>query len=75
MVIKQMKPLGLSLEEVAEILELLSHESPADAGNAQAMFTAVLEKALNQRAKLARNLTQTDESIGRLNALPSHGCW
>ena len=70
MVIKQMKPLGFSLEEMAEILELLSRESPADGGNTQAKLTAFLEKAVTQRAKMARNLIQADEFIGRLNALP-----
>lgn len=70
MVIKQMKPLGFSLEEMAEILELLSFESVADAGDSRAKLAAFLEKAVTQRAKMARNLIQADEFIDRLNALP-----
>lgn len=66
MVIKQMKPLGFSLEEMAEILGLLAApdgETPATSG-ALAIF---LDRAVHQRAKMARNLAQADEFIQRLS--------
>jgi len=67
MVIKQMKPLGFSLEEMAEILELFSQQDAEAAGGRQAKLAAYLEKAVAERAKMARNLAQADELIERLS--------
>jgi MerR family copper efflux transcriptional regulator len=67
MVIKQMKPLGFSLEEMAEILELFSQQDTGAAGDRQAKLAAYLEKAVAERAKMARNLAQADELIARLS--------
>ena len=66
MVIKQMKPLGFSLEEMADILELFSQQDAGAADNRQAKLAAYLEKAVTERAKMARNLAQADELIERL---------
>ncbi|MFJ6158811.1 MerR family transcriptional regulator [Pseudarthrobacter sp. NPDC092184] len=66
MVIKQMKPLGFSLEEMADILELFSQQDAGAAGDRQAKLAAYLEKAMAERAKMARNLAQADELIARL---------
>jgi DNA-binding transcriptional MerR regulator len=66
MVIKQMKPLGFSLEEMADILELFSQQDAGAADNRQAKRAAYLEKAMAERAKMARNLAQADELIERL---------
>ena len=67
-VIKQMKPLGFSLEEMAEILDLLSpHGTTAATAAPQAKLREFLEKAIHQRAKMARNLAQADEFIQRLS--------
>ncbi|WP_406636574.1 MerR family transcriptional regulator [Pseudarthrobacter quantipunctorum] len=66
MVIKQMKPLGFSLEEMADILELFSQQDAGAAGGRQAKLAAYLEKAVAERAKMARNLAQADELIERL---------
>ena len=65
-VIKQMKPLGFSLEEMAEILAILS---AGHAAGDSARFPDFLEKAVRQREKLARNLAQADELITRLGGL------
>ena len=67
MVIKQMKPLGFSLEEMAEILGLLS-EVPGAAGSA-VRLAEILEQAAHQRAKMARNLAQADDFIAMLGRL------
>ena len=67
MVIKQMKPLGFSLEEMADILELFSQQATGAAGDRQAKLAAYLEKAVAERAKMARNLAQADELIARLS--------
>jgi len=66
-VIKQMKPLGFSLEEMADILELFSQQDAGAAGDRQAKLAAYLEKAVAERAKMARNLAQADELIARLS--------
>lgn len=69
MVIKQMKPLGFSLEEMADILTILGgaqgrQESPQS--NPEKL-SEYLEKAIHQRAKMARNLAQADEFIKRIS--------
>ncbi|MET3205983.1 MULTISPECIES: MerR family transcriptional regulator [unclassified Arthrobacter] len=71
MIIKQMKPLGFSLEEMAEILGLLALGRATDSPEeAHARLSDFLEKAIYQRAKMARNLAQADEFIQRLSARP-----
>jgi len=73
-VIKQMKPLGFSLEEMAELLEILGSRNElgakgARAGDRSARLTEFLEKAVHERTKMARNLAQADEFILRLRGL------
>jgi DNA-binding transcriptional MerR regulator len=67
MVIKQMKPLGFSLEEMADILELFSQQDAGATDDSQAKLAAYLEKAVAERAKMARNLAQADQLIERLS--------
>ena len=72
MVIKQMKPLGFSLEEMVEILGILaSSEATGSTEEASTRLSGFLEKAVHQRAKMARNLAQADEFIRRLTSVPS----
>lgn len=59
--IKRMKPLGFSLEEMAELLELLGADEPAEARLAD-----YLERAHPERDRLARKLAQADEFIAML---------
>lgn len=66
MVIKQMKPLGFSLEEMAEILGLLAAPDAA-APERSGSLAGFLEKAVHQRAKMARNLAEADEFIQGLS--------
>lgn len=65
MVITQMKPLGFSLEEMAEILDALA--APHGAGNRSGRLGEFLARAVNQRAKMMQNITQADEFIQRLS--------
>ncbi|MBT2566958.1 MerR family transcriptional regulator [Arthrobacter sp. ISL-85] len=68
LVIKQMKPVGFSLEEMAELLRIFATGDPAGLVEAdQAKLVQFLEKAVQQRAKMARNLAQADELIERLS--------
>ncbi|WP_207346091.1 MerR family transcriptional regulator [Arthrobacter sp. E3] len=68
-VIKAMKPLGFSLEEMAEILQLLSpgHDDGADSHKDVAdRLASFRDRAIHQREKMARNLAQADGFIKRL---------
>ncbi|RKO21595.1 MerR family transcriptional regulator [Pseudarthrobacter phenanthrenivorans] len=68
MVIKQLKPLGFSLEEMAEILELFSaHQGAEPSAEERSRLAMFLEKAVHERAKMARNLAQADQLIERLS--------
>lgn len=68
MVIKTMKPLGFTLEEMAEILSILAQdEAEKAATGAGARLRGFLEQATGQRAKMVRNLAQADEFILRLS--------
>ena len=66
--IKQMKPLGFSLEEMAEILDILSAlESGSESvGAGEGKLAEFMERAKAQRAKMARNLSQADDFIDRM---------
>lgn len=71
--IKAMKPLGFTLEEMAELLDLLT--TPQDptqgtgatgtgtTGQARDRLAGYLDRARPERDKLARKLTQADEFI------------
>ncbi|MEX5269465.1 MerR family transcriptional regulator [Kocuria sabuli] len=61
LVVRQMKPLGFTLEEMAELLELLGAEDAAPERLADH-----LERARPERDKLARKLAQADEFIAML---------
>jgi DNA-binding transcriptional MerR regulator len=67
MLIKQMKPLGFSLEEMAEILELLA--AGGDTPGRSGRLLEILDQAAHQRAKMARNLAQADDFIAMLDRL------
>lgn len=69
LVIKQMKPLGFSLEEMAELIPVLSAGPDGHSESNRARLAEFLEKAVHQRAKLARNLAQADQLIERLGQL------
>ncbi len=64
MVIKAMKPLGFSLEEMAEILSIVATpDSQAPGSGTAGRLAEFLARAVNERAKMARNLAQADEFI------------
>lgn len=69
LVIKQMKPLGFSLEEMAELIPVLAADPGTLSDRDRARIAAFQEKAAHQRAKIARNLAQADQLIARLGEL------
>jgi len=60
--VQRITPLGFSLEETAEILEILEGEAPG------AKLQEYLSRAQAGREKLARKLRQADELIHQLQA-------
>jgi MerR family copper efflux transcriptional regulator len=59
--IRRMKPLGFTLEEMADVLELFGNDDPDPE-----RLSRYLEQARPERAKLARKLAQADEFIAML---------
>jgi hypothetical protein len=52
---------------MADILELFSQQDAGATDDSQAKLAAYLEKAVAERAKMARNLAQADQLIERLS--------
>lgn len=72
LVIRRMKPLGFSLEQMAaamrDIETLLEPTTTADHEPARSRLAAVLEEAEERRAQLSRQVEMADEFIGLLVA-------
>lgn len=68
MKVRQMKPLGFTLEEMAELLELLGEEGVENA----ARLTEYLERARPEWEKLARKLADAQSFIANLEQRLSH---
>ncbi len=70
LLIRRMKPLGFTLEEMADVLEvvdaLADHTSPTDAAELHDRLDAYVEAAQARRAELARTLAMADEFIATL---------
>ena len=69
LVIRRMKPLGYSLEQMAELLSILDGLHTADGSERdrlQAELDAYVTDTEERRAKLARNLDWADEFLGIL---------
>jgi MerR family copper efflux transcriptional regulator len=72
MVIRRMKPLGFTLEEMAELLRVIDTLETAGKGNGSAAVRGVLrgfiEQAAARRAKLEEQIGMADEFIELLRA-------
>lgn len=70
LVVRRMKPLGYSLEEMRELLETVEELRAApDATAARDRLAGFVEDAARRRAALARQLDMADEFAGLLRAL------
>lgn len=71
LVIRRMKPLGYSLEQMAELLGIIDRLEKADGSERdrlQAEIDAYVADTEARRAKLVRNLEWADEFLGILRA-------
>lgn len=75
MVIRRMKPLGFSLEEMGRLLDVIDRlaEAPAEAERAelQEQLNGYIDAARQQREKLVLNLERADEFLDLLSAKSS----
>lgn len=74
LLIKRMKPLGYSLEEMAGLLVIVDalEEASGDEARAEAQrrLAGYIDDAQTRRARVAEQLSMADEFLGRLAALP-----
>lgn len=69
LVIRRMKPLGFTLEEMKDLLSIVDALADADADREEELrgrLSAYLEAAAAQREKMAVNLSRADEFIANL---------
>lgn len=59
--IRTLKPLGFSLEEMGDVLELLDRDSPDESE-----LSAVIDRVRERRERLAQSLTDADALLARL---------
>lgn len=70
LVIRSMKPLGFTLEEMAELLQIVDVlASPGEHPEEQLRLEGFIAEAERKRAKLALNLARAEEFISGLNAM------
>ncbi|MFI2486896.1 MerR family transcriptional regulator [Promicromonospora kroppenstedtii] len=69
LLIRRMKPLGFSLEEMADLLDLTDSLAQDDTPEARARLAAYVTSAQERRADLARKLAMADEFIDLLHRL------
>lgn len=69
MLIRRMKPLGYSLDQMGDLLKALESATGGDRKSADAVeaLSQFLMDATERRAKLAKQLEAADEFIGLLN--------
>jgi DNA-binding transcriptional MerR regulator len=65
MLIRRMKPLGFSLEEMSELLSVIDHREHCDGDDAGALESFIVE-AVKRRDRLREQLAMADEFIGLL---------
>lgn len=66
--IRRMKPLGFSLEEMADLLRVIDSAEEAPSEETRAALSAFINEATERRAKLQQQLTMADEFIALLEA-------
>jgi len=73
LLIRRMKPLGFSLEEMAELLRIIEARAidgpTGDRGEAEAVFQRFVADARARREKLREQLEMADEFLERLDRL------
>lgn len=78
LVIRRMKPLGFSLEQMAEVMEHVATlaeptAAPSAARDARERMASILTEALERRATLERQLAMADEFIALITERTAPG--
>lgn len=66
MLIRRMKPLGYTLEQMAELLEVIDARADGASKDSEDAIERFRDDAHERRARLAEQLAQADEFIGKL---------
>ena len=63
LLIRRMKPLGFSLEEMSELLRIIDRVESSDEPGLRAQLDVFIDRATEQREKLQRQLDMADEFL------------
>ncbi|TIH29495.1 MerR family transcriptional regulator [Subtercola vilae] len=63
LLIRRMKPLGFSLEEMSELLRVIDALDQGDDADLRAQLAGFIDRATEQRDKLQRQLDMADEFV------------
>jgi len=63
LLIRRMKPLGFSLEEMSELLRIIDRVEGSDEPGLRAQLDVFIDRATEQREKLQRQLDMADEFV------------
>jgi len=73
LVIRRMKPLGFSLEQMAEVMEHVGTLAAGTSSDAREQLTTILAEAVERRVRLERQLVMADEFIALIEARVARG--
>lgn len=73
LVIRRMKPLGFSLEQMAEVMEHVGTLAAGTSADAREQLTTILAEAVERRARLERQLVMADEFIALIEERVARG--
>ncbi len=73
LVIRRMKPLGFSLEEMATVMEHVGSVALGTSTEAREQLTTILGETVERRARLERQLVMADEFIALLEERVARG--
>lgn len=69
MIVRRMKPLGYSLEEMRALLEVVDSLEDGEDARLRARLAEIREEAVARRERLATQVAMADEFLAQLNAI------
>ena len=73
LVIRRMKPLGFSLEQMAEVMKHVGTLAAGTSADAREQLTTILAEAVERRARLEHQLDMADEFIALIEERVARG--